>query len=249
EAVQVFPARDVFILLNVMKGVIDHGTAAGARSMGFRLIGAGKTGTTNDARDAWFIGFTPQTLALTWIGFDDNSIVGLSGGQGAVPIWTRYMQQVTPGQKNVDWAPPSGIEMVQIDETSGGLATPNCPANVVVTDAFKSGTSPTQPCPLHSPQAPPPPAVDQFGNPIALDATGLTTTAAPMAQPPDSTLTGGVFKTDTSSTPTQTPMPPLPQQPPPSVPPQPPPTDTSATTSTEQPPPSSTSTQQSQCAS
>ena len=247
QAVQVFPARDVYVLLNVMKGVLDRGTAAGARSLGFRLTGAGKTGTTNDARDAWFIGFTPQTLALTWIGFDDNSIVGLSGGQGAVPIWTRYMQQVTAGQKNVDWAPPGGVEMVQIDEMSGGLATPNCPRNAIITDAFKSGTAPTIPCPLHSPQAAPPPAVDAFGNPIALDTTGLTpspeatTTAAP---PPDSTLTGGVFKTDTTST-SMPPMPPMPQQRPSPEPQQPPPpqTDTSSTTSSEQPPPTNTSTQ------
>jgi len=227
EAVQVFPARDVFILLNVMKGVINHGTAYPARSMGFRLTAAGKTGTTNDARDAWFIGFTPQTLALTWIGFDDNAIVGLSGGQGAVPIWTRYMQQATAGQKDVDWAAPAGIEMVEFDKTSGGLATPFCPPISVEADAFKSGTAPMQPCPLHMPQAPPPPLVDEFGNPIALDTTGLTPPPPPIittTPPPDATLTGGVFKTDTTAT----------------VPPPPPPqTDTTAT---EQPP-TSTSTQ------
>ena len=215
QAVQVFPARDVFILTNMMKGVVDHGTAYGVRSMGFHLIAAGKTGTTNDERDAWFIGFTPQTLALTWIGFDDNSIVGLSGGQGAVPIWTRYMQQATSGQKNVDWSPPSGIEMAEFDKTSGGLATPQCPPIAIASGAFKSGTAPMQPCPLHQPQAPPPPAVDEFGNPITLDTTGVTMTAPPL--PP----------TDTSAT-----MPPLP----------PPQTDTSATTSTTtttstQPPP------------
>src|SRR5712691_2739997 len=184
EPVQVFPARDVFILTNVMKGVLDRGTAAGTRSLGFRLAAAGKTGTTNDKRDAWFIGFTPKTLALTWIGFDDNTPVGVSGGQGAVPLWTRYMQQATAGQPNVDWAAPSGIVMVQDDESSGGLAVPQCPQRLVVTDAFKEGTQPSMPCPLHSPQAPPPIAVDQFGNPIALD-TGVTTTdtALPPLEP------------------------------------------------------------------
>src|SRR5213075_1114602 len=122
----------------------------------------------------WFIGFTPQTLALTWIGFDDNSIVGLSGGLGAVPIWTRYMQQVTAGQKNLDWSPPSGIEMAEFDKTTGGLLTPQCPPITIADGAFKSGTAPTLPCPLHQPQAPPPPAVDAFGNPIALDTSGVT---------------------------------------------------------------------------
>ena len=179
---QVFPARDIYILVNVMKGVLDRGTAAGARAMGFRLIAAGKTGTTNDKRDAWFIGFTPATLAVTWIGFDDNAPIGLSGGEGAVPIWTRYMLAETAGQPNTDFAAPAGVSFVDIDETSGGLATPMCPHNVIVHEAFKEGTEPTIPCPLHSPQAPPAPMLDQFGNPIALDTTGnlpTDTTALP----------------------------------------------------------------------
>ena len=167
--VQVFPARDTYMLVTVMKGVVDRGTAAGARSMGFKLVAAGKTGTTNDKRDAWFIGFTPKSLTLTWLGFDDNAPTGLSGGTGAVPIWTRFMQAVMAGQPNVDFAPPEGVVTAQIDETSGGLAVPNCPPRVVVTEAFKSGTQPGNPCPLHSPQAAPAPAVGQFGKPIARD--------------------------------------------------------------------------------
>lgn len=220
QPVQVFPARDAYILTNLMKGVMDRGTAAGARSMGFRRFAAGKTGTTNDLRDAWFIGFTPQTLALTWIGFDDNKPVGLSGGQGAVPIWTRYMLQVTNGQANNDFPTPSGIAFAEVDETSGGLSTPYCPPNSIVTDAFKSGTQPTILCPLHNPQAPPPPALDQFGNPIALDTTGTvmlpTESMPPMPMPPtpqtETTLTGGVFRTDTVA------PPPQPQPPPPTPP-------------------------------
>jgi len=183
QPVQVFPARDMYILVNVMKGVLDRGTAASARSMGFRLTAAGKTGTTNDKRDAWFIGFTPSTLALTWIGFDDNAPVGLSGSEGAVPIWTRYMVAATAGQPDADFPVPPGISFVEIDETSGGLAAPLCPHNVIVREAFKSGTEPTVPCPLHSPQAPPAMMLDQFGNPIVLDTTG--TTAAPL--PPTET--------------------------------------------------------------
>src|SRR5438874_100421 len=179
QPVGVFPARDMYILVDVMKGVLDRGTAAGARSMGFRLTAAGKTGTTNDKRDAWFIGFTPTTLALTWIGFDDNAPVGLSGGEGAIPIWTRYMAAATAGQPDADFPVPPGISFVEVDETSGGLATPLCPHNVIVRDAFKSGTEPTAPCPLHSPQAPPAMMLDQFGNPIVLDTTGMTTAPLP----------------------------------------------------------------------
>lgn len=214
QAVQVFPARDMYILVNVMKGVVDRGTAASARSMGFRLIAAGKTGTTNDKRDAWFIGFTPKTLTLTWLGFDDNEPTGLSGGTGAVPIWTRVMQAVTAGQPNVDFPVPDGIAMAQIDETSGGRAVPNCPPRFVVSEAFKQGTQPMNACSLHSPQPVPAPAVDQFGNPIALDTTGATvaTEGAKGVQPlppltpesGDRTMTGGIFKTETASPPPTT---------------------------------------------
>ena len=187
QPVNVFPARDMYILIDCMKGVLDRGTAAAARSMGFRLIAAGKTGTTNDKRDAWFIGFTPRTLALTWIGFDDNSPVGLSGGEGAVPIWTRFMLAETAGQADNDFPAPQGIVFTTVDETSGGLSTPMCPQNVVIQEAFKDGTQPANLCPLHNPQAPPLSPVDQFGNPVALDTTGTmrTDTAAlpPMPAP------------------------------------------------------------------
>src|SRR5712691_8052809 len=219
QPVQVFPARDLYILTNVMKGVLDRGTAAGARSMGFRLIAAGKTGTTNDKRDAWFIGFTPKTLALTWIGFDDNSPIGLSGGQGAVPIWTRYMIAETAGQANMDFPVPPGISFVQVDETSGGLGTPMCPPNIVVQEAFKDGTQPSNPCPLHSPAALPPPILDQFGNPIALDTTGTMPTDTigtamppppPPPPPPPVTTTTAAPRTTTTQPPpvTNTSMPP-----------------------------------------
>jgi len=214
KPVQVFPARDIYILLNVMKGVVDRGTAGGARSMGFRLSAAGKTGTTNDKRDAWFIGFTPKTLTLTWLGFDDNVPTGLSGGTGAVPIWTRFMQAVTVGQPNTDFAMPEGITMTPIDETSGGLAVPTCPPGSVVIEAFKTGTQPMVPCPLHSPQPVAPPALDQFGNPIALDTAGMpvapeaVTGTQPLPpitpEPAGTTLTGGFFRTETGAPPPTT---------------------------------------------
>lgn len=233
KPVQVFPARDTFILVNTMKGPVDRGTAYVVRRMGFKKIAAGKTGTTNDKRDAWFIGFTPQTLSLVWVGFDDNTPIGLAGGEGAAPIWGRYMLQVANAQPNVDFAVPPGVSMVQIDETSGGVATPNCPANLVVTAAFKSGTEPTIPCPIHSPQQQPMMTTDQFGNPIALDAAQPTSTEGSVTTtdtgpPPDSTLTGGVFRTETAPPPVI-----LPRERP-----RPPATDTSTTTA----PPTNTDT-------
>jgi membrane carboxypeptidase/penicillin-binding protein len=233
KPVQVFPARDTFMLVNTMKGPIDRGTAYVVRRMGFKKIAAGKTGTTNDKRDAWFIGFTPQTLALVWVGFDDNTPTGLAGGEGAAPIWGRYMLQVANAQPNADFVAPPGVTMVQIDETSGGVATTNCPANLVVTAAFKSGTEPTIPCPIHSPQpSTPMMTTDQFGNPIALDTAQPTSTEGSVTTtdtgpPPDSTLTGGVFRTDTTGTKTDTTNTAVP----------PPPTNTDTTSTTTSPPP------------
>jgi penicillin-binding protein 1B len=248
QPVQVFPARDLYILTQVMKGVLDRGTATSARSLGFKNIAAGKTGTTNDKRDAWFIGFTPTTLALTWIGFDDNIPTGLSGGEAAVPIWARYMISATAGQQNYDFAPPENIVFTDFDETSGGATVPECPHNVIVKGAFKSGTQPGNPCPLHAPQLAPPPMLDMFGNPIALDTTGILP-VDPGGIPPmtDTTLTGGVFRTDTAPPappPQPQPVPqPQPQEPtPPPMQPQ-PSTNTSAppeSTNTVAPPPTTT---------
>jgi penicillin-binding protein 1B len=254
KPVQVFPQRDVYLLTHVMEGVVDRGTAAAARRMGFRKKAAGKTGTTNDKRDAWFIGFTPQTLALTWVGFDDNDPMGLSGSDAAVPMWARYMVAVTAAEKNQEFPVPSGITFADVDRTSGGRASPYCPPNVVVRESFKSGTEPTHPCQLHGVAAPPTvPMYDEFGNLIVTGTDGLpmtdtsTTDTGGFGTPPDSTLTGGVFRDPTTTSgletprPTPTPAPRPPSLPPPGVPPPttrepeepeplPPPTDTSTTT-------------------
>jgi membrane carboxypeptidase/penicillin-binding protein len=229
EPQQVFPQRDVYLLTYVMEGVVNRGTAASSRGMGFRKVAAGKTGTTNDKRDAWFIGFTPQTLALTWVGFDDNDPTGLSGSDAAVPMWTRYMLAATATQRDAEFAVPPGITFTDVDRTSGGLATPYCPANVVFREAFKTGTEPGTPCTLHLAPAMPVPApmYDEYGNLIVTDTAtmpGVTGTSTP----PDSTLTGGVFR------PEPTPVP-VPQQPPPT-------TTTAPTTTTEPPPPTNTDT-------
>jgi penicillin-binding protein 1B len=203
KPVQVFPQRDVYVLTNVMKGVVDRGTAGSARSMGFRKIAAGKTGTTNDKRDAWFIGFTPQTLTLTWVGFDDNDPTGLSGSDAAVPMWTRYMLAVASNAQNVDFAAPEGIVLADVDAITGGVATEYCPRNQVVRMAFKSGTEPAAPCAEHQASSTVVPMYDELGNPILTNtaAPPMTDTAtAPPPVAPDSTLTGGIFKTDTTST-------------------------------------------------
>jgi len=136
-----------FLMNYLLKGVLDRGTAEFARRWGFTRPAAGKTGTTNDYKDAWFVGYTPDLLAVVWVGFDGQSKLGLSGAQAALPIWTEFMKQATAGTPITDFIPPPGIKIVEIDPLSGQLATPNCP--YVLREAFLEGDEPTGTCPLH----------------------------------------------------------------------------------------------------
>jgi membrane carboxypeptidase/penicillin-binding protein len=136
-----------FLVTNMMRSVLNEGTAAGARAAGFTLDAAGKTGTTNDLRDAWFVGFTPELMTVVWVGFDDNQAVGLSGALAALPIWTQYMKAALAGHESVPFAVPAGISFVDIDPETGKLATPLCPK--VFREAFLAGTEPVQACDIH----------------------------------------------------------------------------------------------------
>jgi len=136
-----------FLVTNMMRSVLNEGTAASARSSGFTLDAAGKTGTTNDLRDAWFVGFTPELLAVVWVGFDDNQPVGLSGSQAALPIWTDFMIRALAGHPSIPFDAPEGISFVDIDPDTGKLALPGCPR--VLREAFLAGTEPVQACDLH----------------------------------------------------------------------------------------------------
>jgi penicillin-binding protein 1B len=136
-----------FLVTNMMRSVLNEGTGAGARAAGFTLDAAGKTGTTNDLRDAWFVGFTPELLTVVWVGFDDNQPVGLSGAQAALPIWTQFMMRALAGHPSVPFDAPDGVTFVDIDPDTGLLAGPACPR--VFREAFLAGTEPVRSCDLH----------------------------------------------------------------------------------------------------
>jgi penicillin-binding protein 1B len=136
-----------YLVTNMMRSVLNEGTGAGARAAGFTLDAAGKSGTTNDLRDAWFVGFTPQLLTVVWVGFDDNQPVSLSGSQAALPIWTQFMKNATAGQSSIAFDVPEGITFAEIDRDTGKLALPGCPRTM--TESFLTGTAPTEYCELH----------------------------------------------------------------------------------------------------
>jgi penicillin-binding protein 1B len=131
----------------MLRTVVNEGTGAGARAAGFTLDAGGKTGTTNDLRDAWFVGFTPELLTVVWVGFDDNQVVGLSGSQAALPIWTEFMKNALAGRASVPFQPPDGISWADVDPATGKLAAPFCPR--IITAPFLTGTEPGDSCELH----------------------------------------------------------------------------------------------------
>ncbi len=121
---QVAAAESAAELVGMMKQTIESGTAHGARVSGFTNPAAGKTGTTNDKKDAWFVGFTPYHTALVWVGYDDNSPHGLTGATGAVPIWTNYMKSYSSFAPH-DFSWPEGTENILISpEELIGLGIP-----------------------------------------------------------------------------------------------------------------------------
>jgi penicillin-binding protein 1B len=140
-------ADTTFLVTNMMRSVLNEGTGAGARAAGFALDAAGKSGTTNELRDAWFAGFTPELITVVWVGLDDNQPLGLGGAQAALPIWTSFMKSALIGRPNVPFAVPDAIVLADIDRDSGQLATPWCPR--VFREAFVFGTEPLEACSLH----------------------------------------------------------------------------------------------------
>jgi len=139
----------VFVLTNMLQGVVERGTATRVRALGYNAEAAGKTGTTDEARDAWFIGFTPDLVAGVWVGFDDNRKVGLTGGMAAVPIWTEFMKCAAQFREPQPFIPPQSVSFVRIDSASGLRASPACPTENLVEEIFVRGTEPEELCDLH----------------------------------------------------------------------------------------------------
>ena len=135
-----------YLITGALKAVLRYGTGASAGRLGLDFPAAGKTGTTQDYKDAYFIGYTPAIVCGVWVGFDQPESLGLTGAQAALPAWVQFMQDAAPADPE-DFPEPSGITMATIDPESGGLATPACPRQIPLP--FLIGTAPTQMCPLH----------------------------------------------------------------------------------------------------
>ena len=147
----VMDPRDAFQLTSMLQGVVDNGTARVVREMGVKGAVAGKTGTTNNAADVWFVGYTPSLVAGVWFGYDTPRAIAphASGGHLAAPAWAEFYLNGwrEPASSANGWQPPPGMTMRVIDPTTGLLAGQYCP--VRQRQWFKPGTEPTEVCNAH----------------------------------------------------------------------------------------------------
>jgi penicillin-binding protein 2D len=138
-----------FVTTQMLKDVMNYGTAKTLKKFSQERPAAGKTGTTNDYRDAWFIGYTPQLITGVWAGYDKPRPggKGFTGGAVAAPVWGQFMRSAQAGKPVVDFAKPEAVISVNIDPATGYLATPGCPASR--EEFYITGTQPTGYCPEH----------------------------------------------------------------------------------------------------
>ncbi len=135
-----------FLVTNLLKAVVSEGTGRAARIVGRPL--AGKTGTSQDQRDMWFIGFTPDLVCGAWMGYDDFSPMGrrMASGGILVPWWAKFMKEALKDVPVKDFSVPEGITYAKIDAQTGYRALPTCPK--IILEAFKAGTEPKDFCPV-----------------------------------------------------------------------------------------------------
>ena len=137
---RVMDDAEAWLLVDMMKSVVDHGTATRAKSLGRPV--AGKTGTSNDSKDTWFAGFSPDFVAVSWVGFDDGRPLGAgeAGGVTALPPWIAFMKGAEEGKPVVDFPKPSGIVTVAVDKKTGLLPFADDPETM--DENFLAGTEP-----------------------------------------------------------------------------------------------------------
>lgn len=180
EARRAISPEIAYVMTSMLEGVIQYGTGRRVRALG--RPAAGKTGTTNDFRDAWFFGYTPELIAGVWVGLDDHSPLGYdeTGGRVASPIWLEFMQQATSGQPITDFAIPPGVRFVRLEAESDGQTTASTPEGPLF-EVFIEGAQPA---------AATPPASEVRRDMRRLDRQRRTTTQSTGEPPLHSPETG-----------------------------------------------------------
>ena len=154
RSVEVMDTLHAWLMTDVLRDVVRHGTAVGSVGARINFPAGGKTGTTNDGFDVWFIGFTPDMVTGLWIGFDQPRKIkaNAQGGVLVGPAWSAMMREVYERRSlPANWSRPAGLSALDVDKTTGYKATPFCPKDVHYIESFIPGTEPGEFCPVHSP--------------------------------------------------------------------------------------------------
>jgi len=161
-AEEVLSPETALTMTSMMESVLENGTAASARSLGFTLPAAGKTGTTDDYSDAWFVGYVPGVVTGVWVGFDRKQKIGpgMTGAAAALPVWVDVMLAATKNRPPQDFPVPSGVVSRLICTETGLLANPACPSTEI--ELFREGSEPTGYCNVHTGTAKPPAETPDF---------------------------------------------------------------------------------------
>lgn len=144
ELEQVLDPGLAYLGVSLLEGVVNRGTARRLRSMQLEGAIAGKTGTTDDERDLWFVGFTPELVAVVWLGFDEPRSIGISSSEGPLTIWANFIKEAMGNRPRGVFIPPRNIERLEIDPESGALAVSGCPSRK--SELFLVGTEPNEIC-------------------------------------------------------------------------------------------------------
>lgn len=184
---QVLTPEESWLMVDMMKDVLRRGSAAGAvANTGFNLPAGGKTGTTNDYTDVWFIGFTADLVAGVWMGFDKPQKImpNAQGGRLAAPAWAQFMIEAYQRKPSPpDWPRPSSLVSRQVDELTGLLANPGCPAKDAYAEWFIPGTEPLAECAPRAAGPPPTPVPDLRPPRSAVPAPGKLPGKVPVQTP------------------------------------------------------------------
>ncbi len=138
---------EAFLMTAMLQSVVNEGTARSLRWRGVSWPVAGKTGTTNDFKDAWFVGYTPDILALVWVGFDNGDPIAATGAAAALPIWADLMTAIPQYRSETDFIMPKGVKKILVCSVTGRMAVTGCPEPNEVF--FLADRIPTEHCPLH----------------------------------------------------------------------------------------------------
>ncbi len=149
ESTRAIDPATAFLTVSLLEGVVDRGTARALRSAGFHGPIAGKTGTSDESKDLWFAGFTPELVAVVWVGFDEPRAMRHASASIALPIWQRFMKEATGGRVPGSFPRPATITVAEIDPLTGALALAGCPRRQ--PEFFVRGTEPRTVCPGGAP--------------------------------------------------------------------------------------------------